>query len=487
MDGTSLIEMAKNKVITAITINRNMKRIYWLTNFKTIETSNYDGVHNLIIHQAHASNITSLVFHDDKLFWLSTTPTSDKTIVYSCKTNGIHCEDLLECSVPFSTQTIRAAPEPIDATKKNPCATNNGDCEQLCLLNTNGHSCACKIGFQLNRNMKTCDSITKFLLYSKGPFFRGRIFGSSRQTFMDVFSPTRFSVLSLEKKDTIDFDRGWAFDEVYFTDDECIHRLNLTDGKQTKVYHLSDIKNYHIQGLVIDRRSDNFYFCKKSNSVGDDAIVIISIKEGRALEKTLSSSQNRYGAEIARHSLALHQEFIFYVVVKNRGQTRYLIFEDLITRRYDREFEYSMYSVLAIDYNENVLYWNRDEHICFAQIENDHLKNGEPNCFVINIPRKNLRTFFVYKEWIYMNDDTNIWRCNKKTCLDVITVVSSYKRNSDFKISGVQVSDLNSLIKEKNTACAMDNGGCDQFCSAGKHVNCGCRNGMRIIQDVHCV
>ena len=477
MDGTSLIEIAKNKSITAIAINRKLKRIYWLKNFKTIETSNYDGVHQSIIHEAYAGNITSLVFHDDKLFWLSTTATSENTIVHSCKTNGIHCDDLPEHTLPFSTQNIRVAPEPINATRKNLCATNNGECEQLCLLNTNGHSCACKIGFQISRNMKTCDSITKFLLYTDGRYFRGRTLSSLSKSFTDAFSPTRFFTLSLEKKGTIDFDRGWNFHEVYFSDDLCIYRFNLTDGDQTKIYHISDSREYHIANLLVDRRSSNFYFWKVSNRGEGRSIIIITIKEGQVLEKTFTSIQ--YDGP---SFMALHSKYLFYIY---KDDQRYRIAFGNGETWESFAISYSLVNVLSIDYNENLLYWFVDGYISCVTIDYYKMRNSQAQRqFNIKLPN-NITTFYVYKKWLYVGDKTNIWRFDIKTGLDKTLVISNHKRNPDHKISGAQVSDLN-LLKDDNSACSIKNGGCEQFCFVRKAVNCSCQDGMTVFEDTYC-
>ena len=183
MDGSSVMEIVNNghSHISAITINRKSKRIYCLTDFNIIETSDYEGVNRFIFHRADhvTDHKVNLVFHDNQLFWLSDAYQSNKTIVYSCNSTGIHCDDLLERAVPFSTKNIRAAPESFDTSKGNPCTTNNGYCEQLCLLSTAGHSCACKIGWQLNTNGKTCSAVTKFLIYSQGQHFLGRILDST--------------------------------------------------------------------------------------------------------------------------------------------------------------------------------------------------------------------------------------------------------------------------------------------------------------------
>ena len=449
MDGTSLIEIVKNKQISAITINRKIKQIYWLTDFQIIETSDYDGHDRQVFHKSdHITDyIVSLVFYDNQLFWLSTGLKCEQTIVFSCNTDGIYCDDLLARNVPFVTRNIRSAPEAINVSKINPCATNNGECEQLCLLTQNGHSCACKIGWQLNVNAKTCAPVIKFLLYSEDKHFRGRILDSSRQTFVDAFSPTLFSVLSLDYKNSIDFDRGWAFDEVYFSDDVCIYRLNLNNGKQTKVYHISYFKHYHIEGLIIERRSHNFYYCKKSNGAGDESIVIMTINEGQIIEKTLTSFKNDGISQIPRRSMALHSLFSFYKLQKTVNIQK-------IRLKSNETVEWGMsvngYDILTIDQNDSITYWidsAKNNGMKIAYCPSDGSISDQ--FFDINIVIKNVTSFSIYQNWMYIGDDANIWRFDKKSGNDIRHLVSNHKWNSHRRISGAQVSDLKLLDDEK--------------------------------------
>ena len=485
MDGTSLIEIVKNKKISAITINRKLKRIYWLADFRIIETSDYDGDDHRIFHKSdHITDyIVSLAFYDNQLFWLSAGLKSEQTIVFSCNTDGIHCDDLLTRYVPFVTRNIRSAPEAINVSKINPCATNNGECEQLCLLTQNGHSCACKIGWQLNVNAKTCTPVIKFLLYSEDKHFRGQILDSSRQTFVDAFSPTRFSVLSLDYKNSIDFDRGWDFDEVYFSDDLCIYRLNLTDGKQKKIYHIPYSKHYHIQGLLIERRSHNFCYCKKSNGAGDESIVIMTINEGQIIEKTLTSFKNDGISQIPRRSLALHSQFFFYILQKTNNIRKIRLKNN---ETIDWPNPANDYDILTIDQNDNMTYWIDSVKISAMEIHYCPSNGGTVDQFDINIVMKNVTTFYIYQNWIYIGDDANIWRFDKKSGKDMRHLVSNHKWNSHRKISGAQVSDLKLLDDEKKSLCATSNGGCEQFCFDREKISCDCRDGMRISEDVYC-
>lgn len=61
-------------------------------------------------------------------------------------------------------------------SRQNPCAINNGGCQHFCLLSHlenaqdpsgNQFRCKCKTGYELNRDLRTCQRITNSLVYSQ--------------------------------------------------------------------------------------------------------------------------------------------------------------------------------------------------------------------------------------------------------------------------------------------------------------------------------
>lgn len=52
---------------------------------------------------------------------------------------------------------------------KNPCAKNNGQCQQLCItskISKENYTCACKIGYELSSDGKSCFPVQEFILYT---------------------------------------------------------------------------------------------------------------------------------------------------------------------------------------------------------------------------------------------------------------------------------------------------------------------------------
>jgi len=72
---------------------------------------------------------------------------------------------------------------------QNPCFKNNGDCQYLCVLvaptqSTTGYTyrCACPIGKQLDKNLRSCIPVEEYLIYSQQNYIRGIILNNGTLT-----------------------------------------------------------------------------------------------------------------------------------------------------------------------------------------------------------------------------------------------------------------------------------------------------------------
>lgn len=80
--------------------------------------------------------------------------------------------------VPYKLKAVPDQPQEIS----NPCATNNGNCQQICLLKPStdpikpnpSHGCGCKIGYRLSANSRDCEPILRYLVYESDNFLRAR-------------------------------------------------------------------------------------------------------------------------------------------------------------------------------------------------------------------------------------------------------------------------------------------------------------------------
>ena len=204
-------------------------------------------------------------------------------------------------------------------------------------------------------------------------------------------------------------------------------------------------------------------------------------KKENILEKILISFKND---DVDRYSLALHSEDMFYSLKKKH-------FIDKINCETNKMYSLrhlagSSYNVVTVDQKENRLFWIDLSNSSHLRIGHQASNIGDLQMFDVYFPVINITTFNIHQRWLYIGDETSIWCIDKKTGTDMIRVVSNHEWNSGIKIFGGKVFDLNVLHDERRSACGTNNGGCEQFCFDRKTVSCGCRDGMRVVQDVHC-
>ena len=152
-----------------------------------------------------------------------------------------------------------------------------------------------------------------------------------------------------------------------------------------------DFKNYHIEGLLVDRHSDNFYFCKKFNNAHDESIVIITKKN--IFETTLISFKND---DVSRYSLALHSKYMLYIL-KKKHYIDQINCETENTMHF-RSLPDTAHNVLTIDQKENRTYWidrSNSSHLDISH-KNPNVINGA-EWFWVDLPVKNVTTFHIHE------------------------------------------------------------------------------------------
>lgn len=117
-----------------------------------------------------------------------------------------------KASSPFSTttdQVILADSSSAAAATSviNPCFKNNGNCQYLCVLtaplssatapsaasSSPAYRCACPVGKQLDKNLRSCIQVDEYLLYSQQNFIRGIILNNGTLTPSLTYNPTTIS------------------------------------------------------------------------------------------------------------------------------------------------------------------------------------------------------------------------------------------------------------------------------------------------------
>ncbi|XP_031777764.1 low-density lipoprotein receptor-related protein 4-like isoform X1 [Nasonia vitripennis] len=140
-------------------------------------------------------------------------------------------------------------------SKPNPCAKNNGGCEQLCLLSNStseGYSCACELGQKLKEDQKSCVGATDqgFLMYLQGDFIHGRVIDrlgikdNDEPRFGEVIYPVFTPSFTVEKAKVRHFAHDVRERAVYFADDIAVWRVSLVDFRNSYYGYRISIANY---------------------------------------------------------------------------------------------------------------------------------------------------------------------------------------------------------------------------------------------------
>ncbi|CAB4018011.1 low-density lipo receptor-related 2 isoform X2, partial [Paramuricea clavata] len=133
----------------------------------------------------------------------------------------------------------------------NPCATNNGNCPELCLWTGTNVDCACRSGFIFNAETRKCEQNAQFLVYATFNQFRGISFDpDDSAAHLPYISVT---VLCY----AVDF--HYAGSAIYFTDDtkDVIGRVN-TDGSGLEYVITHGLMRPH--GIAVDWVGGQLYW-----------------------------------------------------------------------------------------------------------------------------------------------------------------------------------------------------------------------------------
>ncbi|KAF5306597.1 hypothetical protein FQR65_LT18530 [Abscondita terminalis] len=155
---------AESVAITDVTLDLVNKDIYWCdSEANTIERMKYDGTEHVVLLNRSIENPVALNVFNDSIYWLDSTHDRGSIKVASL-TNLSDYQTLLR-NVGDSLKDLQIFSK-LKQSGTNPCAVNNGGCQQLCLFNGSHPVCACPHGF-VAKDGKTCQEYDSFIMYSR--------------------------------------------------------------------------------------------------------------------------------------------------------------------------------------------------------------------------------------------------------------------------------------------------------------------------------
>ncbi|XP_041433100.1 low-density lipoprotein receptor-related protein 2 isoform X2 [Xenopus laevis] len=258
MDGTNRHDIIKTKLgwPAGITVDIVTKRLYWVdSRYDYIETTTYDGLDRRTV--VHGGNVIphpyGLSIFEHYLYF------TDWTRVSVMKANKFTDNSTQvvyrSSSRPYGVTVYHSARQPY---VWNPCGTNNGGCEQICILSHRtdnsglGYRCRCKLGFDLHEDGRRCVVVRKFLLFSSQLAVRGIPFNLSTQEDIIIpitGVPSYFVGIDFDAQDNSIFYSDTVKDMIY---------KQKIDGTGKEILTANRVEG--VEDLAYDWISKNLYW-----------------------------------------------------------------------------------------------------------------------------------------------------------------------------------------------------------------------------------
>ncbi|XP_015843100.1 low-density lipoprotein receptor-related protein 2 [Peromyscus maniculatus bairdii] len=468
MDGSNRKDLVKTKLgwPAGITLDLVSKRVYWVdSRYDYIETVTYDGVQrktvarggSLVPHPFGISLFEEHVFFTD---W--TKLAVMKANKFSETNPQVYHQSNLR---PYGVAVYHALRQP---HASNPCGSNNGGCEQVCVLSHRtdndglGYRCKCEFGFELDTDERHCVAVRNFLLFSSKMAVRGIPFTLSTQE--DVMVPITGSPSSFIG---IDFDAQSS--TIFFSDTakDIIYKQKI-DGTGREVLVANRLGN--VESLSFDWISRNLYWT--DGGIKSVSVMRLADKSRRQIISNLNNPRS-----IVVHPTA---GFIFFSEWQRPAK---------IMRAWS-DGSHLMPIVntslgwpngLAIDWSASRLYWvdaffDKIEHSTFDGLDRKRLGHIEQMTHPFGLT--------IFNDHVFVTD----WRLGA-----IIRV-----RKSDGSDMTVIRSGINSVMNVKAYDAGLQtgsnycnqpthpNGDCSHLCYPAPNFQrlCGCPYGMKL-QDNH--
>jgi low density lipoprotein-related protein 2 len=263
MDGTGLRPLVTDAVYKAsgVAVDLVTQRVFWsdiLLDY--IETVDYEGKnrHNIVRGPANVPAPTRITVFERNVFWTDGTKQGIFAVDMFNGKDSIHSVYRAPESgkEPKGIKAVHPLVQPRGTD--NPCAHNS--CEHMCILTSAsetgglGYRCACKIGYQLKSNRKSCEHVSEFLMYSQQKFIKGKVLDPVEQSFNDAIQP----IVSRSARFVgLDFD---AYEDYIYYSDVILDVIYKVKKDGTGRENVLASQNEGVEGLAIDWASHNLYY-----------------------------------------------------------------------------------------------------------------------------------------------------------------------------------------------------------------------------------
>jgi low density lipoprotein-related protein 2 len=478
MDGSNRRVIIKEKLLEpiAITLDQIKQRIYWIDRkYDHLETADYFGSKRFII--ASGSNnlphSTALDIFENTIYYADSTKlaimklgrhtiTSEANITSHYKLNNVKPRN-----VKLFHQTKQSL------ARLNPCKLNNSGCEHFCLLShsdsasMNNYRCRCKIGYQLRRDLKTCEPISEFLLLSQSNMIRAVSLDQTVDT--EARLPSIMPRVGLIRSLEVDCknNRSFYYDPIRRAIFQSSLQIESVEDKVLIPDGLSFVEN-----LAYDWISNNLYFTNGGK------ITVVQVNNPSNKRVLIDKSQV-YGLALDPNS-----GFLFFSTV-SRPAKIYRALLDGTNLTAVVQSGLSLPYTISIDYQSKRIYW-ADSGL--ARIQSSDYEGNN----IVTILSSGISTpmsLNVFKFNLYFIDSRlyNIYKM-PKFYSSVPSLIDSNINN----LYQIKVFSKDVQTSIENHPCSRQNGDCSHLCFAVPSLDpryklsrhCGCPYGMRLDNDM---
>ncbi|XP_073976140.1 low-density lipoprotein receptor-related protein megalin isoform X3 [Rhodnius prolixus] len=480
MDGTqakAIVSEAAYKA-SGVAVDILARRVFWCDSLLDyIETVDYEGKHRfLVLRGTPVPSPSRLAVFENKVYWSDGTKQGIMSVDKYEGSNSIQAvyKDK-EVREPKAVKIVHTL---IQRHVHNPCANKNGNCQHMCIVTAGsqgigslGYRCACSIGWRLAVDLKNCNLVEEFLLYSQQRFIKGRVLDPVLENFNDAILPyasrrARFVGLDFDARD----------EHIYYSDvlQDVIYRIHK-NGTGREIVLAS--QNEGVEGLAVDWAAKNLYYIDSRKGT----LNVLSTRN-TTHRRTLLTKLKRPRAIVVHPN----KGYIFFSEW-DRPANISRAFTDGSSLIVFRNVTLGWPNGLSVDFARDRLYW------CDALL--DHVQHSNlDGTDVVTVSSRLIRHPFsivIHKEWMYITDwrlDAII-RLNKLTGGDEKTIVREGQTN---RLYGVKIYSEHEQAMLEVHPCMFNNGGCQKMCFAiplttknpiGLKVQCGCPYGEKLAED----
>lgn len=337
-----------------ILVDAEAQRLYWIDSFaRNVVSSNYDGQDRKIVFQARdgqpmAESLGSLAILGNYIYWSDL----ENNVVYKIDLQSSSSSSILDAAPLF----IKAISCPNQKYISNPCAQNNGECKQLCVLSKNSKdnlSCACKIGYELAKDQKSCVKVRDFLLFTQDNLIRGQSFNTDDETHDDVINPS-FPVGDLASVD-YNAEAGVVYHNGGFPKNH-LYQVNLDSGKESQLE--PNVLSKDVAWLAYDWASKNLYYF--TYYYADHITLSVLNVEDPTYSKIIVDDVQRLVAGLAVHP---HKGYVYFGQNVNEKYARIVrVNSDGSNLKVVVDLGKGVtINALAVDLEDDRVYWSQSE------------------------------------------------------------------------------------------------------------------------------